>query len=105
MAAFVVYTNPDPKSQKTIPLLLDIQSELLSSLDTRVVVPLYLKSAAKVHPITRLTPVISFQNKSLVAMVPELAGVSKRHLGTAVGQLPETRPELLAAIDLPESVV
>jgi toxin CcdB len=100
MTAFIVYTNPDPKSQKTIPFLLDIQSELLSSLDTRVVVPLYLKVATKVHPITRLTPVISFQSKSLVAMVPELAGVSKRHLGAAVGQLPEIRPEMLAALDL-----
>ena len=100
MTAFSVFTNPDPKSQKTIPFLLDIQSELLSALDTRVVVPLYLKSAAQIHPITRLTPVISFQNKSLVAMVPELAGVSKRHLGTAVGQLSEARSDMLAAIDL-----
>jgi hypothetical protein len=33
-------------------------------------------------------------------MVPELAGVSKRHLGPVVGQLPEVRPEMLAAIDL-----
>lgn len=100
MAAFTVYTNPDPKSQKAIPFLLDIQSELLSLLDTRVVVPLYLKSAAKVHPISQLTPVISFQNKILVAMVPELAGVSKRHLGKAVGQLADVRPEMLAALDL-----
>jgi toxin CcdB len=100
MASFTVYANPDTKSQKAIPFLVDIQSELLSPLDTRVVVPLYLKSAAKVHPISRLTPVINFQNKSLVAMIPELAGISKRYLGAAVGQLSEVRPEMLAAIDL-----
>lgn len=100
MASFTVYTNPDPKSQKAIPFLLDIQSELLSALDTRVVVPLYLNSTTQVHPISRLTPVVSFQNKSLVAMVPELAGVSKRHLGPTVGQISEVRPEMIAAIDL-----
>jgi toxin CcdB len=100
MASFTVYANPDLKSQEAIPFLLDVQSELLSPLDTRVVVPLYLKSTAKTHPISRLTPVISFQSKSLVAMVPELAGVNKRHLGPVVGQLPEVRPDMLAAIDL-----
>lgn len=100
MASFTVYTNPDPKSQKAIPFLLDVQSELLSPLDTRVVVPLYLKSEGITYPISRLTPVITFQGKSLVAMVPELAGVSMRHLGPIAGQLPEARPEMLAAIDL-----
>ncbi len=100
MASFTVYANPDSKTQKAIPFLLDVQSELLSPLDTRVVVPLYLKSTGQTHPISRLTPVISFQSKPLVAMVPELAGVSKRHLGPVVGQIPEVRSELLAAIDL-----
>jgi len=100
MPSFTVFANSDSKSQKAIPFLLDIQSELLSSLDTRVVVPLYLKSATKVHPISRLTPIISFQNKTLVAMVPELAGVPKRHLGLSVGSLTEARPELIAALDL-----
>ena len=100
MASFTVFANPDRKTQKAIPFLLDIQSELLSPLETRVVVPLYLKSAAKVNPISRLTPVISFEGKSLVAMVPEMAGVSRRHLGAAAGRLPEVRREMLAALDL-----
>ena len=50
MASFTIYANPDPKSQKAIPFLLDVQSELLSPLDTRVVVPLYLKSTARTSP-------------------------------------------------------
>lgn len=100
MAAFTVYANPDPKSQKAIPFLLDVQSELLSPLETRVVVPLYLKSTARAQAISRLTPVLTFQSKVLVAMVPELAGVSKRHLGPVMGELPEVRNDLLAAIDL-----
>jgi len=40
MAQFDVCTNPNPASAKRIPYLLDVQSDLLSSLATRVVVPL-----------------------------------------------------------------
>ena len=65
-----------------------------------MVVPLYIKTASKIHTISRLTPIINFRNQQLVAMVPELAGVSKRHLGSEVGQLSESRAEMLAAIDL-----
>lgn len=100
MASFAVHANPDPNTQQAIPFLLDVQSDLLSPLETRVVVPLYLSSAAQVPPMSRLTPVVSFQGKSLVAMVPEVAGVSRRHLGPVVGQLPDARPDMLAALDL-----
>lgn len=100
MASFSVYSNPDQTSQKSIPFLLDIQSDILSKLDTRIVIPLYLKTINKIHPISRLTPTVIFQNLTLVAMIPELAGVSKRHLGPEVGRLSESRSEMLAAIDL-----
>ncbi len=100
MATLTVHTNPDPKSRKTIPFLLDIQNELLSSMDTRVVVPLYLKGAKGVHPISRLTPVVSFQDKTYIAMVPELAGVARRSLGAPAGQLSSARAEIIAALDV-----
>ena len=100
MASFVIYANPNSKSQKAIPYLLDIQNELLSTLETRVVVPLYLKSSASIHPISRLTPVVSFQNKALVAMVPELAGIARRDLGVSVGEMSAHRDEMIAALDL-----
>ena len=100
MSAFTVFVNPDSKSQKAIPFLLDIQNDLLSPLDTRVVVPLYLKSAGSISPISRLTPVITFQGKKLIAMVPELAGVSKKSLGAAMGDLSAHRAEIISALDL-----
>ena len=40
MAQFDVYRNPNPATRARIPYLLDVQSDLLEPLATRVVVPL-----------------------------------------------------------------
>ena len=100
MAGYSVHANPNPKTKGSIPFLLDVQSELLSVLGTRVVVPLYQAEAAGIQPLSRLTPVVSFQGKSLVVMVPELAGIPRRELGPALGDLASSQGEILQAIDL-----
>jgi len=63
-------------------------------------VPLYRKKARALHPISRLTPVVVFQGQAYVAMVPELAGVSRRELGPPAGDLAPLRQEIIAALDL-----
>ncbi len=40
MSQFNVYSNPNPRSKTATPLLLDVQSDLIADLTTRVVVPL-----------------------------------------------------------------
>ena len=100
MAAYSVFRNPNPKTKTAVPFLLDVQSEVLSVLGTRVVVPLYRPNAAGVRAMSRLTPVVRFQGHSLVAMVPELAGIPRRELGPVSGHLAEARSEILQAIDL-----
>jgi toxin CcdB len=99
MVACAVFTNAHARTRETIPYLVDVQSELLSGLGTRVVVPLY-RQGVGVQAITRLTPVLSFQGQTLVAMVPEMAGIPCRELGPQVGDLAAARGELLAALDL-----
>ncbi|MDP1831678.1 MAG: CcdB family protein [Geothrix sp.] len=100
MAAYSVFQNLNPRTQAAIPFLLDVQSELLSGLGTRVVVPLYRSGAADVHAMSRLTPVVQFQGGPLVAMVPELAGIARRELGPCAGDLASARAEILQAMDL-----
>ena len=100
MAFLEVHANPNPDSRAAIPFLLDIQADLLSSLATRVVVPLYREAAAPRHPMARLTPLIEFQGQPYVAMVPELAGLARRHLGPTAGDLGLARSEIIAALDL-----
>jgi toxin CcdB len=100
MASYSVFRNPNPGTNTAIPFLLDVQSEVLSMLGTRVVVPLYRAGAADVHAMSRLTPVVVFQGQPLVAMVPELAGIPRRELGAIAGDLLSSRGEILAAMDL-----
>lgn len=100
MAYLDVYPNPSPKTRPSIPYLLDLQSNLLSRLATRFVIPLYRADAAKVAPIGRLTPTLQFQGLDLVAMVPEATGLAAHRLGATVGNLPDARDAVVAALDL-----
>lgn len=100
MTAYSVFRNPNPRTSAAIPFLLDVQSEVLSMLATRVVVPLYRTDAADVHAMSRLTPVVTFQEQPLVAMVPELAGIPRRELGAVAGDLLQSRSEILLAMNL-----
>jgi len=100
MARFAVHKNGNARTRSEVPFLLDVQADVLSVLATRVVVPLYRCEALGPRPMARLTPVVRFQERTLVAMVPELAGVSRRALGPAVGDLAACRNEIIQAMDL-----
>jgi toxin CcdB len=100
MADMTVYANPNPASRGAVPYLVDVQSSLLAAMNTRVVVPLYPKGTEEVLPFSRLTPEVTFQGTTYIAMVPELAGVPRRQLGVLVGQLDASRNDLLTALDL-----
>jgi len=100
MAAYSVFQNPNPRTNTAVPFLLDVQSEVISLLATRVVVPLYRPDMAEVRAMPPLTPVVQFQGQPFLAMVPELAGIARRDLGPACGTLASARGDILRAIDL-----
>ena len=45
MPQFAVHKNTNPATRAAVPLLLDVQNDLLADLATRVVVPLYPASS------------------------------------------------------------
>lgn len=100
MAQFSVHENPNPRTKGDVPCLLDVQSDVLSVLATRIVVPLYRPEVVHSKAMTRLTPPVKVGSKSLIAMVPEMAGIHQRDLGAVVGDLSSQRNEFLQAIDL-----
>lgn len=99
MPQFSVYKNKNPKSRSTFPYLIDVQSDLLSDLGTRVVVPLIKRGALARKPIKNLMPAIRVDGQEFVMMVPQLAGIAASDLGAPVASMAEHRAEVVAALD------
>jgi toxin CcdB len=99
MAQFSVYRNKSARTKATFPLLVDVQSDLLQDLQTRVVVPLTKAAALTKRPVAQLTPVLEFESEAYVLMTPQLAGVARNELGVAIGNLADRRDTIFAALD------
>ena len=99
MAQFDVYENLDSSSHEEIPFFLDVQSELLGMLATRVVVPLVSKRIAG-QPAARMNPQFRVRNIAVVMSTPELAGIPKNRLGKKVTNLIAKRDDIIAALDI-----
>ncbi len=99
MSQFDVHKNPDRQMRRSAPYVVDVQSDLLAELASRVVVPLLILSQMDKH-VTRLNPVFSIKGAPVVFSASELAGVSARTLGPKVASLARHRQEILDALDL-----
>ena len=99
MAQFTVYRNKNARTKATFPYLLDVQSNLLEDLQTRVVIPLSKAPRLTRKPVSQLTPILRFEGETYVLMTPELAGIARNELGPATGSLAEHRDAILAATD------
>ena len=105
MAQFTVYRNPNPATRARFPLLLDIQSPLLDELASCVVAPLMPMARHKSPTIRKLMPILETGGARYVMITPQLAGVSRKALGDAVGDLSGQRGEIIAALDLLFTVI
>ena len=100
MPQFAVHRNPNAATHTAIPFLLDVQSELLETLNTRVVVPLYLPAAVQDGIIATLMPRMEIDGEPYIAVTPELAGISRKSLGIQVSDASHRRYDIIAALDL-----
>lgn len=100
MAQFAVYKNINPATRAAVPLLLDVQSDLLAELGTRVVVPLYAASGMQGKILKTLTPQFAIEGEPYVMMTPQMAGIASKQLGAKVADLAARRDEIIAALDL-----
>jgi toxin CcdB len=99
VAQFGVYRNKNPRTKSAFPLLVDVQSDLLEPLNTRVVIPLTAVAALMRKPVSHLTPEVTFDGERYVLMTPQLAGISRADLGPQAGSVAEDRQKILAALD------
>ncbi|MCP5280932.1 MAG: CcdB family protein [Rhodoferax sp.] len=96
---FDVYQNPSPRMREQYPFVVDIQSDLLGSLATRMVVPLAVTQLASDDVPRSLCPVFPVQGLQLMLLPFEAAPIPKRLLKTHVQSLKRFASEIVAAMD------
>jgi len=95
VAQFDVYKNENERTNKDVPYLLDIQNDLLSSLDTRVVIPLVF-SLAKVD---RLTKELKIDDEILYLYTDQMATIPFSLLSEKICSIKEQSEEIKNSID------
>ena len=99
MPQFTVYGNSNPATRRRLPFLLDVQSNLLEDLATRVVVPLTRADRQQAATVKKLMPILVIDGQRYVMITPQVAGVPRKALGAAIGDVSERRGEIIAALD------
>ena len=99
MAQFTVYENINEATKDSVPYLVDVQNEILSDLNTRVVIPMCSASAFGAKQLSNLSPVFEIKESSYILLTPQLAGISISELGPSVCDLSEFRLQFINALD------
>jgi len=99
MAQFSIHQNKNSHSKKEFPLLLDIQTNILDSLQTTIVVPLKKLETNKDKVLTQLTPILAIEGVNYLMLTPQLAGIQRKELGKAITNIESARIEILNALD------
>lgn len=100
MARFDIYANPGQTNDSDVPYLLDVQGDLLSALDSRVVVPLRrVDRFDNVALPQNLAPVFEIDGLACFMETPKLAAVPARILKSPVASLASRQAEVTTALD------
>ncbi|MEO1028484.1 MAG: CcdB family protein [Pseudomonadota bacterium] len=96
MARFDVYRFP----KQSVPLVVDVQAEILDQLASRVVIPLVLVSLAREEALPRLKPILSIEGRDYLLMTTDISALPISRLGERVTNIEDPyRDEITKALD------
>jgi len=100
MAKYDVFPNPGAHAQTT-PYLLDVQSDLLDGLGSRVVIPLrrLQNFPSTVKRPERLLPVLQIGDEKFLLDVPQMGAVPTRILKHPVTSVASEHDRIATALD------
>ncbi|MBA3595643.1 MAG: CcdB family protein [Pseudomonadota bacterium] len=99
MAQFDVYVNPQPASREFVPYVLDVQSELIDQLATRLVMPLSRVGVGAARLPLNLCLPVQIDAEDLIVLAHMAAPVPARLLKKPVASLRHRASEISAALD------
>jgi toxin CcdB len=98
MRQFDVFRNPSPTRRRTVPLLIVLQSDLVS--DPSTVVVAAIVPTLKLSKASRLYPTFRIERKPYMMLTPNLAAVPRALLVESIANLEGQRDAITAAIDV-----
>lgn len=99
MARFDVDANPDTEQRRRIPFFLDIQSDFVEGLHTRIVVPLWAEGLL-MQRAQDLHPALEVNGQQVVMETAALGAVPESFLHRKVGNLTSQQMDIQNALDL-----
>lgn len=94
-----VYPNPSPRMRDLYPCVVDVQSDLLRSLPTRMVIPLAVTHLSPGSLPSRLCPLFTVAGQRLMLVPFEAAPLDQRLLKKKLTSLRERSHDIVAAMD------
>lgn len=95
MAQFDVYRNKNSDTNEKVPYLLEVQNDILSSLNTRVVVPL----AKDIKEIKGLSKEFTIEEQKVYLITSQLGAVHISELNEKVTNLNNKSDEIKNSLD------
>ena len=99
MAQYDVYVNPNPASREAVPYIVDVQSQVLDQLNTRLTMPLRRFDASNVGLPLQLIPRLPVGDATYVLYAHQAAVMQHRLLKKPVASLGSHAAEILRALD------
>ena len=99
MAQFDVYLNPQPASRAFVPYVVDVQSNLIDLLPTRLVMPLSRVGVDQPKLPVNLCPMVDIEGEPLALMAHLAAPVAARLLRKPVVSLAHRASDIGSALD------
>ena len=98
MSRFDVYANPDRQQSRQIPFYIDVQSDHIKGIETRMVAALW-NADFFTAKFENLNPEFELFGQQLVMDVPSLGAVPKSFLKRPVANLAAQQMQIQDAID------
>ena len=98
MGRYDVYANPHAAERRHTPFVLDVQNDYILALDSRVVIPLRVRSVMS-RPSEVLNPELDVAGKTVVADTASLAPVPAAMLRNPVTRLNSSSHLIADALD------
>ena len=95
MAQFDVYKNENKLTNEKVPYLLDIQNDILDSINTRVVIPL----VKDMKDFKGLTKEFIIENQKVYLTTSQMGTIHKNELKTKVTTLQNQKEDIKNSID------